>query len=50
MHFFICFQDCLEKKSAIAIKGEERQNYIKEKGENYKHDLSLMFYIKMKFL
>lgn len=46
--FFICvfkfalkIRDCAEGKKTILYQ---------RKRENYKHDLSLMFYIKMKFL
>lgn len=46
--FFICvFKFALKIRDCT--KGK-KDNIISKKRKNYKHDLSLMFYIKMKFL
>lgn len=47
--FFICvFKFAL--KIIDCTKKKKKDNVISKKRKNYKHDLSLMFYIKMKFL
>ena len=46
--FILRFQLCLENQRWLLKK--ERDKIISKERENYKLDLSLMLYIKMKFL
>lgn len=46
--FILCVQLCLENQRWLLKT--ERDKIISKERENYKPDLSLMLYIKMKFL